>query len=178
MGALFERVREGVSARTAAEFYGVEIARNGRALCPWHDDQNPDLAFYDDGARCYCHACHNGGDSIALAAQLFGLSMLEAAKKLNADLRLGADETSFPHPSGISRAEKRRRVRQWRAKRYSEVCEVESDAKAQLERIRGGWDSPVFRAMVTALALAQDELDWLHAATLDDLEAITGGDRA
>lgn len=175
MGALFERVREGVPARTAAEFYGLEIGRNGRALCPWHDDKNPDLAFYEDG-RCYCHACHRGGDSIALTAQVFGLSMLDAAKKLNADFRLCVDEAGSPPPSGVSRSEKRRQLRKWRADRYSEVCEVETDAKAQLARMEGDWDQPGFRAMLTALALAQDELDCLHAATVDDLEAMTGGD--
>lgn len=61
MGKLFDAVRDGVTAEAAAHFYGLQFGRNGRAVCPWHDDHSPDLAFYDGGARCYCHACHGGG---------------------------------------------------------------------------------------------------------------------
>ena len=43
----------------AAKRYGLTF-RGQRALCPWHEDSHPDLAFYRDG-KCYCHACHHGG---------------------------------------------------------------------------------------------------------------------
>ena len=105
MNTLFDAVRNAVTAEETARAYGLAFGRNGRALCPWHADTHPDLAFYDGGARCYCHACHAGGDSIALTAQLFGLSPLEAARKLNADFHLGADEREYAPPSGASNGE-------------------------------------------------------------------------
>ena len=83
MTGLFDAIRQRVTARQAAEAYGLSISRGGRALCPWHDDHKPDLAFY--GPRCYCHACHAGGDAVALTAQLHGLTMVEAAQKIKAD---------------------------------------------------------------------------------------------
>lgn len=174
MGALFDMVREGVTARAAAEAYGLEFGRSGRARCPWHADHKPDLAFYGDGARCYCHACHCGGDSIALTAQIFGLSALDAARKLNADFHLGADESSSPPPSEPSKAARRRDLKQWRNHRYSEVCEAEADARRRLETMRAGWESPEFRSMLKALALAQDELEMLHAANEEELEYMAG----
>lgn len=174
MGVLFDTVHEGVTARAAAEAYGLEFGRNGRARCPWHADHKPDLAFYGDGARCYCHACHCGGDSIALTAQLFGLSALEAARKLNADFRIGADESNSAPSSEPSKAARQRDLKQWRNHRYSEVCEAEADARQRLEAMRAGWESPEFRAILKALALSQDELEMLHAANVEELKWIVG----
>ena len=75
-------------------------------LCPWHDDHRPDLAFY--GERCYCHACHQGGDAVALTARLHGLTMAEAARKINADFRLGLDLDAPAKPAGPTEAQRRR----------------------------------------------------------------------
>lgn len=180
MGALFDTVRSSVTARQAAEMYGMEFGRNRRARCPWHDDKRPDLAFYD--GRCYCHACHSGGDSVALTAQLYGLTPLEAAQKLNADFRLGADEKSCAPPEGPSRAELRRRLEDWRRKRFSFVCEVERAARERLEKSARAavasaedgdamWAALDLRAL-RALALAQDELELLHVATEEELQVM------
>ena len=176
MGVLFNVVRNGVSALEAAQAYGLAFGRNNRARCPWHDDKHPDLAFYDGGKRCYCHACHAGGDSIALTAQLFGLSPLEAARKLNADFHLGADEREYAPPSGASKAEQRRALREWWNHRFSELCEVERQALKCLPRLPGGWDNPAFRRTLRALALVQDELEMLHALPPEGLAAMMGGE--
>lgn len=176
MGRFFEAVHAGVTALEAAQFYGLSFGRAHRACCPWHDDSHPDLAFYDDGTRCFCHACHAGGDSIALTAQIFGLSPLEAARRLNADFHLGADEREYVPPSGPSKEEQRRTLREWRNHRFSELCEVERQARQTLERLPGGWDNPAFRRTLRALALVQDELEMLHALPPEGLAAMMGGE--
>ena len=88
MGSIFEIVKSQVSAREAAKVYGLPFDRTGnRAFCPWHDDgKHAALAFYNDG--CYCFACNRGGDSIALTAQILGLTQYEAAKQLAKDFRI------------------------------------------------------------------------------------------
>ena len=40
---VFEAVKENVTARQAAEMYGIRVNRNGMACCPFHDDRNPSL---------------------------------------------------------------------------------------------------------------------------------------
>ena len=40
---VFEAVKQSVSAREAAAFYGIEVKRNGMACCPFHDDKNPSM---------------------------------------------------------------------------------------------------------------------------------------
>lgn len=38
---LFETVKNNVSLREAAQAYGLEVNRHGKALCPFHNDRNP-----------------------------------------------------------------------------------------------------------------------------------------
>ena len=168
--SLFKEIRERVSAHDAAEKYGLSF-RGKRARCPWHEDRHPDLAFYQDGT-CYCHACHHGGDAAALTARIFGLSMLEAAKKLNADFGLGLD-TGKPLPQ----AERNRIVQEREARRlelnrqrreWALLCAVRREADSQLETAEAGapgrdraWDDPAFQAALSRRARADNELDWM-----------------
>ena len=176
MGKLFDAVREGVTAKAAAQAYGLEFGRNGRACCPWHSDRHPDLAFYENGARCYCHACHNGGDAIALTAQVFGLSPLDAARKLNADFRLCVDESSQMPTIETSRAQRYRDVKVWGMHRFNKLCEVESQARQWLEQNpRADWDNTTFCRVLKALALVQDELEVLQTASPEDISALKEG---
>ena len=86
---IFETVRDAVSAREAAERYGIRVNRSGMALCPFHDDHNPSLKL---DKHFYCFGCNESGDAINLAAKLFNLSLLDAAKKLADDFGLHYDE--------------------------------------------------------------------------------------
>ena len=81
---LFETVKTAVNAREAAQLYGVAVNRCGMALCPFHNDHHPSLLVADDHYHCF--ACGAHGDVINLAANLFGLSLYDAARKLAAEL--------------------------------------------------------------------------------------------
>ena len=148
--SLFDAIRQHVTARAAAELYGLKVVRSGRALCPWHDDHKPDLAFYED--RCYCHACHNGGDAVALVAQMFGLSMLDSAKKINADFRLGLDADTLLKQTGPTVTQKRQWQREHDRTHWAVLCDVVREADARLQKLDSdrdkAWDNPQF---VTAL---------------------------
>lgn len=163
MSRLFDSVHNGVSALEAAQAYGLIFGRSGRARCPWHDDRHPDLAFYDGGKHCYCHACHAGGDSIDLTAQIFGCSALEAARKLNVDFRLGADEMGKTSPEMIERRAERNRAKAEREmqRRYASRCAaIERESRRWLEQNdSGGWDSPGFITALKAYAKANEVLE-------------------
>lgn len=88
--SVFETVKTNVSLREAAQRYGIEINRHGKALCPFHNDRNPSLYVADDHYHCY--ACGAHGDVIDFTAKLFGLSLKEAAEKLMADFHLDPDK--------------------------------------------------------------------------------------
>lgn len=165
---VFEVIRERVPAKCAAEAYGLYF-RAGRARCPWHEDNHPDLVFYQDGT-CYCHACHHGGDAADLTAQIFGLSLIGAVKKINEDFNLGLD---LGRP--VSRAERQKRERERAARRREEerrrrewafLCAVRREADEQVRAAERPardrdrlWDDPAFQTALSRRARADNELD-------------------
>ena len=80
---LFAAVKEQVSVPRAAEFYGLEVDRNKRCRCLFHDDHHPSMKLNED--YYYCFSCGASGDVIALTARMFDLRPYEAAKKLAED---------------------------------------------------------------------------------------------
>ena len=85
MSLLFNRVKSQVTARQAAERYGVQVNHSGMACCPFHDDRHPSMKIDE---RFYCFGCHVTGDVIDFTARLFGLSLYDAAKKLANDFNI------------------------------------------------------------------------------------------
>jgi len=79
---VFEAVKENVTARQAAEMYGIRVNRNGMACCPFHDDKHPSMKV---DKRFHCFGCQADGDVIDFAARLYGLNNLGAAVKLASD---------------------------------------------------------------------------------------------
>lgn len=79
---VFEAVKENVTARQAAEMYGIRVNRNGMACCPFHDDRNPSLKV---DKRFHCFGCQEDGDVIDFVGKLFDLSPKRAAEKLAED---------------------------------------------------------------------------------------------
>lgn len=82
MGNVFEAVKENVTARQVAEFYGLKVNRNGMACCPFHDDKSPSLKI---DKRYYCFGCGEKGDAIDYVSKLYGLNALDSAKKICSD---------------------------------------------------------------------------------------------
>ena len=83
---IFEIIKENVNLREAAELYGIDVNRYGKALCPFHNDRHPSLYVADD--HYYCFACGEHGDVIDFVGRLFQLSPYNAARKLMADFHL------------------------------------------------------------------------------------------
>jgi len=58
----------------------VEIGRNGRALCVWHEDHDPSMDCRNNFA--YCHACGKHGDTIDLYRQIHCVDFPTAVRAL------------------------------------------------------------------------------------------------
>lgn len=78
----YERIKQTVTTRQAAQMYGLPVNRSGMTKCPFHEDHNPSIKVDD---RFYCFSCHATGDVIDFTARLFGISLKDAAKKLAED---------------------------------------------------------------------------------------------
>ena len=80
--SIYERIKQTVTTRQAAERYGLSVNRSGMTRCPFHADHNPSMKVDD---RFYCFGCHATGDVIDFTARLFGISFTDAAEKLAGD---------------------------------------------------------------------------------------------
>ncbi len=85
---IFSQVKEHLTARQAAEYYGLKVKRNGIACCPFHDDKHPSMKI---DKNYYCFACGVGGDVVDYVSRMFRLSQYDAALKLIDDLTLPVD---------------------------------------------------------------------------------------
>ena len=117
---VFKTVKANVTARQAAEFYGLTVNRRGMACCPFHSDRHPSMKV---DSRFHCFACQADGDVIDLTARLFGLPVRDAAVKLAEDFGLPYDG----RPE--SRAEREAAAAALREKRRTEEAARERERR-------------------------------------------------
>lgn len=108
---IFKEVKTHITARKAAEHYGIPVKANGMCQCPFHNDKHPSMKVDE---IYYCFACGATGDAIDFVGKLYGLSPLDAAKKLNDDFFLGI-ETEKPKQKKTRIPQKPKPTRQERA---------------------------------------------------------------
>ena len=86
---IFSEVKEHLTARQAAEYYGLKVRSNRTACCPFHDAKHPSIKI---DKNYHCFACGVGGDAVDYVSRMFGLSQYDAALKLIEDFVLPVDE--------------------------------------------------------------------------------------
>jgi DNA primase len=107
---IFSEVKEHLTARQAAEYYGLQVKRNGLACCPFHDDKHPSMKI---DKNYHCFACGVGGDAIDYVSRMFGLSQYDAALKLIGDFTLPVDAKGSAELS----VQEKERIRREKAER-------------------------------------------------------------
>ena len=112
---VFEAVKQSVSTREAAEFYGIKVSRTGMACCPFHDDKNPSMKV---DQRFHCFGCGEDGDVIDFTAKLFDLSPKEAAEKLAQDFGLIYDSQAPPRRRYVRKKNEAQKFREDRQHCY------------------------------------------------------------
>ena len=66
--SVFDSLKQNVTARQAAELYGIPVNRYGMAVCPFHDDKNPSMKVDN---RFHCFGCQADGDAVDFVSRLF-----------------------------------------------------------------------------------------------------------
>lgn len=121
---IFSEVKEHLTARQAAEYYGLKVRRNGTACCPFHNDKHPSMKIEKN---YHCFACGVGGDVIDYVSRRYGLSQYDAALKLIEDFSLPVD-TRGNTELGVQEKERIRREKAERErvihirKRFEKWC--------------------------------------------------------
>ena len=89
---VFDAVKQSVTTRQAAEYYGFRVNRAGKIICPFHRDKNPSMKVDN---RFHCFGCGADGDVIDFVSKLYGISTLESAKKLALDFGISYESKSI-----------------------------------------------------------------------------------
>ena len=84
---MFQQIKNMLKIEDVVEFYH-EAPRHKKYICPFHQDKHPSMAINKNKQIFKCFVCEVGGDLITFTAKLFGLSNLDACKKLNDDFKL------------------------------------------------------------------------------------------
>lgn len=108
----------------AAPFYGVEVGAGGYARCPFHGEKTGSLKVYDGDRGWHCFGCHKGGSVIDFVMELYGLPLLDAEKRLDADFNLGLftdDEDAESRQRARRAARERKKALAERDRRHREL---------------------------------------------------------
>ncbi len=87
---IYDTIKENVTARQAAELYGIEVNRRGMCLCPFHSEKHPS-AIIDK--RFHCFGCGGDFSVIDFTAKLFGITPIEACKQLARDFGISVPDS-------------------------------------------------------------------------------------
>lgn len=105
---IFKQIKESVTARQAAELYGLKVNRNGMTCCPFHNDKHPSMKV---DKSFYCFACGEKGDVIHFTEKFFGLSVYEAAKKLAEDFHIPIENSKRKSKSKYRKKETKKKTK-------------------------------------------------------------------
>lgn len=115
---MFLEIKDVVSVRDAASFYGLNVNNNGMCVCPFHADKNPSMKV---DKRFHCFGGSADGDVINFVQLMFNLNAKEAAIKIIEDFHLGIDTGRKE-----TETQKNKRIRTGKKKEYEKkIREVE-----------------------------------------------------
>ena len=95
---IYEYIKERITARDAAEYYGYKVDRYGKMCCPFHQDKNPS-AKADE--RFHCFACNIDDDAVGFTARLFALTSYQAVQKLANDFGVSLPDKGDKKPRTV-----------------------------------------------------------------------------
>jgi len=105
-GDIFSQVKNALDIRQVIECYGTQLDSKGFASCPFHAEKSPSFKVYTDSF--YCFGCMGSGTVIDFTMRCFGLTPIEAAKKLSADFNLDLVMADSHHYSSTAIEARRR----------------------------------------------------------------------
>jgi hypothetical protein len=107
----FDTIKDTLRITDILPFYGVEVKRANKALCPIHNEKTPSFTVYPSSNSWHCFGCGVGGSVIDFIMVYYGLDPLEAAKRLDNDFNLGLFEYK-PSQEEINRISEQRTKKQ------------------------------------------------------------------
>lgn len=83
------QIKQTVTMTQVCERYGIDINRQGFAVCPFHREDTASMKIYEGAKGFCCYGCGKSGDVISFVCDMYGLSFRQSLQKLNDDFGLG-----------------------------------------------------------------------------------------
>ena len=78
---IFQDIKDRVDLKDLVSYYGLDVDRGGFACCPLHNERNSSFKVCEDHYHCF--GCGAHGDYTDFVEKLYGVSNIEAAKKIS-----------------------------------------------------------------------------------------------
>ena len=124
-----EKIKSMVSMPKIMEQYGFRLDKAGFCKCPFHSERSASFKAYPGTRGYYCFGCNQSGSVIDFVMKFFGLSFVDAIKKINEDFSLGL-------PIG-EKLDRRKQI-EINRQAFMRKRAVETE-KAELERIENAY---------------------------------------
>lgn len=132
---VYEVIRNSVDIEDAAERYGMDV-RRGKACCPFHSDRTPSLSFKNGRFKCF--GCGESGDVTDLVAKLYGITLHDAAARINNDYNLRLDLDKPPTMAEVTAAQRSKALKAAWKEREVQITDA-LFRYVNLRRMREGW---------------------------------------
>lgn len=131
-----EPIKSAVTMPMVLSMYGYPTPRHRRIPCPIHNGRDNNFAYKERGFVCY--VCGATGDVISFVQKLFGLTFMDACRKMDMDFQLGLNIDGELSLEEQERAEERKRIALERKKRRQDAQRAYDDALtafAELDKV-------------------------------------------
>lgn len=127
-----EQIKQTVTMKKVAEFYGFKPNKAGFICCPFHAEDIPSLKLYEGNRGWNCFGCGCGGDVIDFVRRLYNLNFTAACQKINDDFALDFNFDGKRNYYAERKARDKIRLEQiqreetakWRQKTANTLCEI------------------------------------------------------
>ena len=85
-------IRQSLSMRTVAEYYGFMINNRGYISCPFHTEKSCSCKIYSGSRGFSCFGCNESGSVIDFVMKLFQINFIQAISMLNNDFGLNLSD--------------------------------------------------------------------------------------
>ena len=170
-----EQIKQMVTMKKVAEFYGFNPNRAGYICCPFHGEDTPSLKIYSDNRGWYCFGCNRGGDVIDFVRSLYNLDFPAACKKLNDDFALGLSIDGKRDYYAERKARDKIRLQQiakqeseqWRQKMSNLLCNIHREMWHAIQS--GNTENPLFFQALQNIGQVNYYIDCLNG-DVDDFK--------
>lgn len=156
-------IRDRVTAAEALPFYGLTVDKAGFCKCPFHQGDNTgSLKIYTGNRGWHCFACGAGSSVVDFVMQYFGLSFLDAQRKINDDFGLGLPidkpQSRQEQIEAANRARKQREAMQERERKIQSLRDAVDRALTAFVLL----DKLMMRRQPSGAILARRDAAWYN----------------